>query len=256
MVVDALQIPVQIVPIVSKGDQIQDRCLASIGGKGLFVSVFEQAIQKDQIDIAVHSGKDMPSQITDGFYVPAVFARANPADLLISKTKIWPGATIDTSSPRRAQLYTRIDPTCQIKMIRGNVETRLRKLEEGDYDGIILAQAGLERLHIDLHAYVVQVLDILPATAQGIIAIETKTGFILPKNIDDKKTHILFDTGRQLMALMHADCHDAASAHAQWIDDDTLQIQAFYQDSPIFMCQTKLDQIDACIQEMAGALYG
>lgn len=112
MVVDALQIPVQIVPIVSKGDQIQDRCLASIGGKGLFVSVFEQAIQKDQIDIAVHSGKDMPSQITDGFYVPAVLARANPADLLISKTKIWPGATIDTSSPRRAQLYTRIDPTC------------------------------------------------------------------------------------------------------------------------------------------------
>ncbi|MDX8417262.1 MAG: hydroxymethylbilane synthase [Absicoccus sp.] len=256
MVVDALQVPVQIVPIISKGDQIQDRSLASIGGKGLFISAFEQALLNDQIDMAVHSGKDMPSQIRDGFAVPAVLARANPADLLISKTKIQPGAIIGTSSPRRAQLYTRIDPTCQIKTIRGNVETRLRKLEEGDYDGLILAQAGLDRLHIDLSSYVVQALDILPATAQGIIAIETKAGFTLPKDIDDKKTHVLFDTERKLMALMHADCHDAASAYAQWIDDQTLQIQAFYQDSPILTRQTKLDQVDACMQEMAGILYG
>lgn len=256
MVVDALQMPVEIVPIISKGDQIQDRSLANSGGKGLFVSVFEQALQNDQIDIAVHSGKDMPSQITEGFYVPAVLKRANPADLLLSKTPIQPGAIIGTSSPRRANLYKRIDPTCQIKLLRGNVETRLHKLEDGFYDGIILAKAGLDRLQIDVSSYVVQTLDILPATAQGIIALEASNGFRLSKDIDDQKTHILFDVERKLMAKMHADCHDAASVYAQWIDTNTLCIQAFYQDSDILTRYTDMDHVDDCIQEMAGILYG
>ena len=169
---------VDILGMTTQGDQILDKTLSKIGGKGLFIKELETALQENRADLAVHSLKDVPMDLPEGFVLVAVGERANPFDALVSNRyerleELPEGAVVGTSSLRReAQLRARF-PHLQVKPLRGNVQTRLAKLDNGDYDAIILAAAGLERLQ--LHGRIRSLLppsDSLPAAGQGALGIE------------------------------------------------------------------------------------
>jgi len=169
---------VTLMPLSTRGDEILDRSLQKIGGKGLFIKELEVAMQNGEADIAVHSMKDVPAEMPDGFCVAAVLERANHADALVSPDgaqlpDLPQGALIGSSSLRRQAQLKMLRPDLKIEPLRGNVNTRLAKLENGDYDAIILAAAGLERLELERHISQ-QFLpsEMLPAAAQGVIGIE------------------------------------------------------------------------------------
>ncbi len=169
---------VELVPLSTRGDEILDRSLQKIGGKGLFIKELEVAMQGGEADIAVHSMKDVPAEMPEGFCIAAVLERANHADALVARDDyrldtLPDGARIGSSSLRRqAQLKLR-RPDLSIEPLRGNVNTRLAKLERGDFDAIILAAAGLERLGLAHHISQQFTTDeMLPAAAQGVIGIE------------------------------------------------------------------------------------
>ena len=169
---------VTLVPLSTRGDEILDRSLQKIGGKGLFIKELEVAMQKDEADIAVHSMKDVPAEMPDGFCVAALLRRANHADALVAPNGMQfrdlpEGALVGSSSLRRQAQLKMMRPDLCIKALRGNVNTRLAKFENGDYDAIILAAAGLERLELEGHISQ-QFLpsEMLPAAAQGVIGIE------------------------------------------------------------------------------------
>lgn len=182
-----------IITYKTTGDRIQDRPLAELGGKGLFVKEIEDALLQDIADIAVHSAKDLPGQLPHGLYLGAVLEREDPRDMLITATAnpaapfdaLPKGARLGTSSVHRTAQALRLRPDLQIVPLRGNVETRLGKLARGEADGILLARAGLERLHIHPKGATPLSTDLwLPALAQGAIGIELRAG-------DEKSAAIL-----------------------------------------------------------------
>ena len=169
---------VSILGMTTRGDQILDHTLSKIGGKGLFIKELEQAVQEGCADLAVHSIKDVPMELPEGFALAAIGARANPFDALVSNAytsleELPAGAVVGTSSLRReAQLRARF-PRLQVKPLRGNLQTRLAKLDAGDYDAIILAAAGLQRLQLeDRIRCILSPADSLPAAGQGALGIE------------------------------------------------------------------------------------
>ena len=169
---------VTLLPLSTRGDEILDRSLQKIGGKGLFIKELEVAMQSGEADIAVHSMKDVPADMPDGFCVAAVLERANHADALVSPDRMQlsdlrQGALVGSSSLRRQAQLKMMRPDLSIEPLRGNVNTRLSKLDNGDYDAIILAAAGLERLQL-AHHISQQFLptEMLPAAAQGVVGIE------------------------------------------------------------------------------------
>ena len=195
---------VELVKITTAGDRILDRPLAAVGGKGLFIKELEQALFDDRVDLAVHSMKDLTVTLPDALHVAAVLERADPRDAFVSNryrqlSELPNGACVGTSSLRRqCQLRARY-PHCRIVDLRGNVNTRLAKLDAGEFDAIILAVAGLERLGFGDR--IAQALDpgaSLPAVAQGAICIESRR--------DDA------DTNRYLAALDHAPTRRCVSA--------------------------------------------
>ncbi len=169
---------VTLVPLSTRGDEVLDRSLQKIGGKGLFIKELEMAIQDGDADIAVHSMKDVPAEMPDGFAIAAVLERANHADALVSPdgeqlSDLEQGALIGSSSLRRQAQLKMLRPDLVIEPLRGNVNTRLGKLDNGDYDAIVLAAAGLERLK--LASRISQQFhpdEMLPAATQGVIGIE------------------------------------------------------------------------------------
>ncbi|OSI07705.1 porphobilinogen deaminase [Neisseria animaloris] len=169
---------VSILGMTTRGDQILDKTLSKIGGKGLFIKELEQALQEGRADLAVHSIKDVPMVLPEGFALAAIGERANPFDAFVSNRytrleELPEGAVVGTSSLRReAQLRARY-PHLNIKPLRGNVQTRLAKLDNGDYDAIILAAAGLQRLGLDGRIrLIMSPFDSLPAAGQGALGIE------------------------------------------------------------------------------------
>lgn len=169
---------VTLLPLSTRGDEILDRSLQKIGGKGLFIKELELAMQSGEADIAVHSMKDVPAEMPPGFCIAAVLERANHADALVAPnrmrlTDLSEGALVGSSSLRRQAQLKMLRPDLRIEALRGNVNTRLAKLESGDYDAIILAAAGLERLQL-AHHISQQFLptEMLPAAAQGVVGIE------------------------------------------------------------------------------------
>lgn len=168
----------ELVPLSTKGDEILDRSLQKIGGKGLFIKELEVAMQNGDADIAVHSMKDVPAELPDGFAIAAVLERANPFDALVGRpgtrlATLAVGARIGSSSLRRQAQLLMMRPDLKIEPLRGNVNTRLQKMEDGDYDAIILAAAGLERLGLDSHIQELFTTNtMLPAAAQGVVGIE------------------------------------------------------------------------------------
>ena len=195
---------IELVPISTKGDRIQDRSLAAIGGKGLFIKELETALEDHRADIAVHSMKDVPSDVPDGFAIAAVLPRADPRDALITPkaerlADLPRGARVGTSSLRRQAQLLSVRPDLRIEALRGNVDTRLRRLDDGELDAIILACAGLIRLGWE--SRITARLDAgicLPAVAQGIIGIECR----------DRDAH----TRSLLEVLNHPDTEAAMNA--------------------------------------------
>ncbi len=171
---------VVLVPMTTTGDQVLDRTLAQVGGKGLFVKELELALLEDRADIAVHSMKDVPSVLPDELLLSCMLERADPRDAFVSQrfarfTDLPPGAHVGTASLRRQSQLLARRPDLRISPVRGNVETRLRKLDEGQYDAIVLASAGLTRL--GLAARITEYLDVdssVPAAGQGVVGIECR----------------------------------------------------------------------------------
>ncbi|KFN44048.1 hydroxymethylbilane synthase [Arenimonas oryziterrae] len=215
---------VELVPMTTRGDRIIDRPLADIGGKGLFLKELEVAMLEGRADAAVHSLKDVPMELDGPFTLAAMLERADPFDAFVSVRfsdidALPKGARVGTSSLRRqAQLRAR-RPDLVVADLRGNVNTRLAKLESGEYDAIILACAGLERL--GLSRYIRHRLEApgwLPAVAQGAIAVECRDNDALTQSLlsvlDHDKTRTCVEAERAMNRRLHGSCHVPVAAYA------------------------------------------
>jgi hydroxymethylbilane synthase len=206
----------EIVLVKTSGDRIQDRPLADAGGKGLFVKELEEALLTDQIDLAVHSMKDVPTALPPGLAIGAVLPREDPSDVLIAKSactllELPAGARVGTSSVRRQAQLARVRPDLNCMLLRGNVDTRLAKLEAGETDAILLAMAGLKRL--GLAARVTSVLAVgqwLPSLGQGVVGIEIRKADLptasLVGTLDDEATAIALSCERAFQDALDGSC--------------------------------------------------
>jgi len=216
------QLVVELVPMTTRGDQITDRSLAAIGGKGLFLKELEVAIAQRRADIAVHSFKDVPMELDPGFAIGAVLERADPADAFISvhfaRLDTLPQkAKVGTSSLRRAAQLRALRPDLQTLDLRGNVNTRLAKLDAGEYDAIVLACAGLERLGLAARiGHRLQAPAWLSAAAQGAIAIEHREGDAriaeLLKPLHDADTAMCVAAERAMTRRLQGSCQVSIAA--------------------------------------------
>ncbi|MCF7221532.1 hydroxymethylbilane synthase [Marilutibacter chinensis] len=215
---------VELVPMSTRGDQVLDRSLAAIGGKGLFLKELEVAMQRGEADCAVHSLKDVPMELEPGFELAAVLERADPADAFISPRfagidALPHGAVVGTSSLRRQAQLRALRPDLQLRDLRGNVNTRLAKLDAGEYDAIVLACAGLQRLGLASRIGVrLQAPAWLPAPAQGAIAIECRGGDervqALCAVLDHAPTRTCVEAERAMNRALHGSCHVPVAALA------------------------------------------
>ena len=230
------ELPVELVPMSTQGDRVQDRALAEVGGKGLFVKELEVAMQEGRADIAVHSMKDVPSELPPGFCITAVLPRANPHDAFLSLRHqrfddLPQGARVGTSSPRRQAQLRHARPDLRLELLRGNVDTRLRRLAEGELDAILLACAGLERL--GLGSRITQVLDLelsLPAVGQGVIGIECREDDAVSRAalvaLHHEPSFVRLRAERAFARTLGGSCHSPIAAHAS-LDRETLVVHGF-----------------------------
>jgi len=214
--------------IVTKGDRILDVTLSKIGGKGLFVKEIEQALLDGRIDIAVHSLKDMPGDMPDGLVIGAVTEREDPRDCLITRSgqsleKLPSGARIGTSSLRRQAQILAYRPDVTVEPVRGNLDTRLRKMEEGQFDAILLAVAGLSRMGWQDRVTQALSTDIMvPAVGQGALAVQCRADDVEVleglKRINDPKTERAVRAERAFLRAFEGGCHLPVGAYAEATD--------------------------------------
>jgi hydroxymethylbilane synthase len=215
---------VELVPISTKGDRIQDRSLAAIGGKGLFIKELETALEEHRADIAVHSMKDVPGEVPAGFMIAAVLERADPRDALITSKAgrledLPEGARVGTSSLRRQAQLLAARPDLRIEALRGNVDTRLRRLDDGGLDAIILACAGLIRLGWESRITArLSARECLPAVSQGIIGIECREADAharpLLECLNHPTTHVAMNAERAFSGRLGGSCQSPIAAYA------------------------------------------
>jgi hydroxymethylbilane synthase len=220
---------VEVEHITTKGDMILDRPLSAIGDKGLFVTEIEDALRAGRIDLAVHSAKDLPSQLPPDMALAAFPPRADPRDALVARDRLRlaelpDGAHVGTSSLRRACQLRHLRPDLRISDLRGNVDTRLRKLREGQYDAIVLAAAGLERL--GWGGQISEYLDptaMLPAVSQGILGIEARADdpdtIALLAALDDPAARVAATAERAFLARIGGGCQVPIGAYARLAGD-------------------------------------
>ncbi len=221
---------VVLVPMSTRGDEILDRSLAAIGGKGLFLKELELAMLRGEADCAVHSLKDVPMELEAPFALPAILARADSADAFVSNRyesldALPPGACVGTSSLRRQAQLRALRPDLQLRDLRGNVNTRLGKLDAGEYDAIILACAGLERLELGARIRDrLRAPQWLPAPAQAAVAIECRQDaddiINLVKALDDAPTRACVEAERAMNRALDGSCHVPVAGLAQWQGQD------------------------------------
>ena len=218
---------VELVKVHTTGDKILDAPLAKIGGKGLFTKELELQMAAGAIDLAVHSLKDVPTELPDGFKLAAITRRAQTFDAFVSNhfptfDALPKGAIVGTSSLRRAAQILSLRPDLQIKNLRGNVETRLRKLDAGDFDAIILAAAGLERLGYSSRIREL-LTQIIPAAGQGALAIETRNDdaeiFSYVHKLNDTETCAAVEVEREFLTEVGGSCQIPVGVFAQVVDD-------------------------------------
>jgi hydroxymethylbilane synthase len=219
--------------ITTKGDVILDRPFSAIGDKGLFVAEIEEALREGRIDLAVHSAKDLPSVLPPDLALAAFPRRADPRDALVSRSGqplagLPAGAYVGTSSLRRACQLRHLRPDLRIGDLRGNVDTRLRKLHEGQYDAIVLAAAGLERLGLaaEISEYLHPTV-MLPAVSQGILGVEIRAGdrhvAALLAPLDDPEARVAATAERSFLARIGGGCQVPVGAYAR-LDGASLTI--------------------------------
>jgi hydroxymethylbilane synthase len=227
----------QLVKLKTQGDVLLDQSLSKVGGKGLFLKELEQSIVDDNADIAVHSMKDVPSKFHDDLEISCVLKREDDRDAFISfKHKDFgtlpKGATIGTSSHRRKGQILAMRPDLNIVPFRGNVDTRIKKLQNGEVDAIVLASAGLKRLEMQCHINHCFTHDeMLPAIAQGAIGIQSKRGNLhikeLLKPLNHKVTQMLIDAEREFLMCFNGDCSTPIAANCT-MHGDKMILKAGY----------------------------
>jgi len=226
---------IEIVVIKTTGDKIQDRALMEIGGKGLFTKEIDDAMLDGDIDIAVHSMKDVPTYLPDGIHLPCMLKRQDVRDAFISVKydSLWDlpqGAVVGSASLRRqAQIQAR-RPDIKVVTFRGTVQTRLKKLEAGDVQGTMLAAAGLKRLGLEQHiTEALDARDFIPAVGQGAIGItcmeNCETANALLAALNDEQTEIRVTAERAFLAVLDGSCRTPIAAHAWYTGDNSLEFE-------------------------------
>ena len=241
--------------ITTKGDKVQDVRLSEVGGKGLFSTNIEKELQDKEIDIAVHALKDMPAVETDGLRINTFLERNDPREILITKDKkklkeLKVDAIIGTSSYRREFQIKKIRSDLNCKLIRGNVDTRIKKLNDGLYDAIILSYAGIKSLRIENKiTEVFSTQEIIPSAGQGIIALQCRNNDdkIIPvlDKINDNKTFHRANAERNVLKILEGDCETAIGAHAIIEGDEiTLEAELFSLDGSQRFYEKKSSNIE------------
>jgi hydroxymethylbilane synthase len=225
--------------VVTSGDRIQDRPLAEVGGKGLFVKEIEEALLEGRADFAVHSIKDVPGAVPSGLRIACVPAREDPRDVLVSPRfgtleGLPSGARVGTSSLRRAIALRSFRPDLAVVPVRGNVDTRLRKVDEGEFDAIVLARAGLVRLGLEGRATQVLPTEVsLPAVGQGALGIECREGdeevVTLLRRLHDSAAATCVAAERGVLVALGGDCKTPMAAPAERVGDE-LRLRAFVEE--------------------------
>ena len=230
------ELDVEIIPFQTRGDTILDKPLWELSnkGKGVFASEFEEMILRDEIDLAIHSGKDLPIFLAEGLEIIGVLKRDDPRDVLVMPKGRTPEEckTIGTGSLRRQQCAAEVFPWAECKLIRGNIHTRLKKLKSGCFDAIILAKAGLDRMGItEEDGYTFRILspeEFLPAACQGIVVAEGKPALAdFVGGMTDEETRYLFETEREVLMQLNADCSEPAAAFAE-LEGENIRLRAMY----------------------------
>jgi hydroxymethylbilane synthase len=226
---------VSIKEIVTKGDQVQDKRLSEVGGKGLFSKNIEVELLDNKIDIAVHALKDMPSDETEGLLTNCFLERNNPREILISKDNkqlkdLAPNSVIGTSSFRREFQVKKIRNDLNCKLIRGNIDTRLRKLNENLYDAIILSYAGIDSLGLNYNiSQTFSTSEIIPCAGQGVIALQCRDNdedlIGLLKLVNHQLTYSSVKAERNVLKVLEGDCETAVGVFAS-IDGDKISLEA------------------------------
>ena len=231
---------VELLGMTTRGDQILDRALSKVGGKGLFVKELETALEEGRAHLAVHSLKDVPMDLPPGFVLAAVLEREDPRDAFVSNhhadlASLPPGACVGTSSLRRVVQLLAERPDLRIEPLRGNLDTRLRKLDEGQYDAIVLAAAGLKRL--GLSARIRAVFDVkrmIPAAGQGALGIEVREDDAALRQtlaeLVDTPTWLAAHAERAVSRSLGGSCSMPLAAHAVW-NGPVLSLQAALGDA-------------------------
>jgi hydroxymethylbilane synthase len=230
---------VTLLGMTTRGDQILDRSLSKVGGKGLFVKELETALEEGRADLAVHSLKDVPMELPPGFVLACVMEREDPRDAFVSNqyeslAQLPQGAVVGTSSLRRTVLLRALRPDLRIEPLRGNLDTRLRKLDDGGYDGIVLAAAGLIRLGLGTRIrQVFEPAEMLPAAGQGALGIEVRAGrsdvIEALEPLADHRTGLCVAAERAVSRAMGGSCSMPLAAHARF-DGEYLQLAAAWGD--------------------------
>jgi len=228
--------PVELLGMTTRGDQILDRALSKVGGKGLFVKELEVAMEEGRAHLAVHSLKDVPMEMPDGFVLASVLEREDPRDAWVSSRfesvhELTQGARVGTSSLRRMVQLRQLRPDLQILPLRGNLDTRLRKLDEGEFDGIVLAAAGLRRLGLAERIRSVFDTDtLLPAAGQGALGIEVRLEAQALNTalgaLSHTPTWLAVHAERAVSRTLGGSCSVPLAAFAEWQPDGQLRVRA------------------------------
>lgn len=262
-------IMIEIIGVTTEGDRILDKSLDKIGGKGLFIKELEQQLLAGNADIAVHSLKDLPANLVAEFELAAILPRENPYDALVSNKylrleDIPAGGVIGTSSARRMAILQKYYPLLQIKLLRGNLQTRIAKLDNGDYDAIILAVAGLKRL--GLESRIAQILPenpFIPAIGQGVLAIEicrNRPELVnLLRPLHDSESAAMIGAEREMGRYLNASCNIPIAGFAKIIDGQlVLQAMLADKEQALYLCaksQGRIEDFIAIGQNCAHQLF-
>lgn len=249
------RLDVQIITFKTSGDRIQDQSLAKIGGKGLFTKEIEEALLKNYVDIAVHSLKDMAARMDESLVLPCFLAREEANDVFISRDgqglmELKQGGVIGTSSIRRGYQTLKLRPDCKIVPYRGNVDTRLKKLSEGEVDGTFLALAGLKRLEKENLPYHIMPMDLmLPAATQGIIAIQCRAEDhdleVFLRSLSHQETAIRVQAERSFMKILGGSCTTPVAAYSHMFGHTLhLKAQLFSPDGQDDIIQERTAPLD------------
>ncbi len=240
IVIDSLreshpEINVELLTMKTTGDKILDKTLDKIGGKGLFVKELDKALVDGRADLTVHSLKDMPMQVSEELPLVAFSKREDPRDVLvlpIGKDKLDKSKPIGSSSKRRQLHLNKLYPDMEVKPIRGNLQTRLKKLDEGEFSAIVLAYAGLKRLGLeDRVSRVFSPSEMVPAACQGILAVQARKDFdeSLLRDFNDEETKIIAMAERSFVTELDGGCSSPVAAFAE-IQDGNITLTGFYVD--------------------------